>query len=293
VFEEEGKKTMSSRVRNELSVNKRPMPDPKLFFRVFLEKSLEYGVLDYIVLSRNIPPVIVFETMKDDAPNRARIYEACTGYAAKFGIKKSFEQQADDITGAIETDEKVAEIFVLAVGIDYYIEHVPLHLLYEAIMLTGWIIDSRPEYRAFAALMNETAVELTIFNGIASHTYEQILKAITFEQIVGDKMPAKLRARMFIALNEQAHKPGKLERLAPVIFGAVSFKEMSEVLDVAVMASPIVLYAEALGLVQTTGPKASEAPPPPPEDDDGRETSEEPADDADVDDLPDDDAAEG
>lgn len=258
-----------------------PMPDAKPIFFRFLSRALELGIVDPLALTRKIPPTRVFESMDADAANRARIVHACTGMEERFTMPLPFGSQGMLVDEAIKVAaEEVAKKFVDAVGIPYYIEHIPLLDIFEVVMGNGWMVESskNPNNRQFAADINRILVEEAAWNGSKIRTYEQILKAISLEHLFGDTVPNLLKIRMIKKIQAVGHMSiqGNRLYLGEMLFDAAPFDELSEVLTPAIMGEPFALYAQTLGLIDKTGPKAS-LPPPPPVEEEGQTNRPPPA----------------
>lgn len=233
-------------------------PAPKVFHDALLA-ILELGVLTYVALTKMVPIQLVLQTLEGAPAIRAKVYSACTGMNEKFAIKHSLDRQIEDINVALDTEDAVAERFVLTVGIQYYIEHVKLETIYFAMMEPEWVVKNAPIHRRLAARLNLALDRHDAF-GPAPATRERILKAITHEQLFGDQMPAELRSRMTKAV-DRGVRQFKEKRFSEFAFEAVSFEELSDHLDVAVMASPFAQYADALGLITAPRNPDSELPP--------------------------------
>ncbi len=243
-----------------------PMPDPKPVFFRFLSRALELGIVDPLALTRKIPPERALGSMKEDAANRARIVHACTGMEERFTLPLPSGSQAMLVDEAIKVaPEEIAKKFVDAVGIPYYIEHIPLLDIFNVVMENGWMVESskNPNNQQFAADINKILVEEAVWNGSKIRTYEQILKAISLEHLFGDAVPNLLKIRMIKKIQEMGHMSiqGNRLYLGEMLFDAASFDELSAVLQPAIMGEPFALYAQTLGLIDKTGPKASLPPP--------------------------------
>ncbi|MEI7512018.1 MAG: hypothetical protein WCK01_00995 [Candidatus Uhrbacteria bacterium] len=246
-----------------------PMPDPKPVFEIVLAAALELGVLTYVAMMKVITIDLIFASLEAMPEIRAKVYSACTGMAEKFAIKHSLERQISDIKLALEIEDEVAERFVRTVGIPYYVEHIKLDILYQAVMESLWFMDSsRDQHRVLAARFIDALVLHNAFNGSSMRTYERILKAITIENVMGDQVPAELRASMLNAVHKMCRK-NQTFRLGHIIFnpeeGGVSFMDLASHIDVAIMVEPFVHYATELGLAAAHDARESEIPPPPDE----------------------------
>jgi hypothetical protein len=228
------------------------MPDPKPIFETFLSRALRLDIVNYPSMVKAFPPLQILERIEDDPERRARVYSACTEMAKKFAVKLDFERQAGDIEMAIDTDDDVAERFVLAMGVSFFVEHLPLEKIYTFVMESDWVHDSTtPANRELAADMCEVLVEQQAWYGSRARTCERILDAITLEELFGDAMPSELRVRILSYMRQEAKLPG-LHYFGEVFFnpnGGVSFRELAKHLDVRVMAEPFALYANAINIV--------------------------------------------
>lgn len=227
-------------------------PDPKPIFTWMLEWMFELEILTYLTFVKTITPRQVFEQIKDDAERRARIYEACTGMAAKFAMRFDVDRQINDIDMAIETDETVAEKFVHAVGISSYVELFPLRTVHGAVMKEDWSATDRPNHRALAVRANKAIIERDAFN--PEPTPQTVLDALTIDALFGDEVPSKLRVHMAKAMDAGTRDPNRRRNVGDILFGAsepaVTFESLAEHLDVTVLSAPFLAYADALGLIE-------------------------------------------
>ncbi|KAA0206771.1 hypothetical protein EDM68_01560 [Candidatus Uhrbacteria bacterium] len=231
-------------------------PDPKPIFTWMLEWLLEFKILTYLTFVKTITPRQVFEQIKDDAERRSRIYEACTGMAAKFAMRFDVDRQINDIDMAIETDETVARNFVDAVGVSSYVELFPLRIVLGAVTTEGWSTVDRPEHRQIAVRALFALIERDAFG--PEPTPQRVLDALTIDALFGDDVPAKLRVHMAKAIDAGTRDPNHRRNVGEILFGApkpaVSFEALAEYLDVTVLSAPFLAYTDVLGLVDKPNP---------------------------------------
>lgn len=234
-------------------------PDPKPVFTWMLEWLLELKILTYLTFVKTITPRQVFEQIQDDAERRSRIYEACTGMAAKFAMKFDLDRQITDIDMAIETDEAVAEKFVHAVGISSYVELFPLRTVHEVVMKEDWSQTDRPGHRTLAVFANEAIIKRDAFD--PEPTPQTVLDALTIDALFGDEVPAPLRVHMAKAIDAGTRDPSRRRNVGDILFGAsepaVTFEALAEHLDVTVLSAPFLAYAKSLGLAEEAGGDAA------------------------------------
>lgn len=241
-----------------------PLPPAGPVFKDFFDGAREFGILKPSVLVEALPPLRVLESLKDDPERRAEIIHQCIGTFKSIILRRNdIARYAEDISFGMEEDPKIIDLFVDAVGTEYFLKQMKLDELYTTVMGTGWMIQSTPENRAFAVRLNESLVKHEAF-GSAIDTLKEIMKAITLEELFGDAVPAKLRVRMAKAVDKGCRRFEK-KRMCEFLFDpqieGVPFAELAEHLPVEVMSRPFALYVDRLNLVKTNVDHPSLPPP--------------------------------
>lgn len=240
------------------------LPDPKLVFSDFFNGLLVFNVVKPEIYLERFTPSRVLEALKADRERVADIVSNTTGMRRSIVLSRyDLARYAEDIEAGMKEEPEIAKIFLDQIGVDFFLEHMPLQEHYEIGMGAGWMLKDSPRHRGLAASLCNSLAKHNAF-GSPVRTLEYIKSAISIDTLMSDAMPHVLKTRIVEAMCRGAKKYGGkhlAEYMFDKAFGGVSFVEMAEHLPVEPLARPFAAYVDMLKLVETQIERPSELPP--------------------------------
>ena len=254
-------------------VSTMPLPPSEPMFSKLLALAFELGITTPEMLCEKLSTEDILTVALRDKERVRSVYLRVMmmegPFAEKFVAQLDLTRITADIALAVVIDPEAAArlIYKIDVDVDFFVKHMSFVDFYRVVS-AKLIKEDLPAHRAFGGRMCEALVEYQAF-GAQHETERSIMKSIGIDVLCGDKMPSALRARMMNAIYrggqdfKDEHRPMYACIFDPSVKG-VSFSELAEHLEAALMVRPFAAYMDRLGLLKTSVVKPSVFPPRPP-----------------------------
>ncbi len=254
-------------------------------FREWFSAAFGFDVMQFSDL-QDFPPGRILELIVDDPQQgkerAAQIVHQMIGTDLELVLKRFNPVRfGEDISAYIEGNpERTKKFFEAIGGVDFFQDKLSPREIYERVMANGWMFKDTPNHRGFAAQGCDILVKHQAFGNVQSGdvpgeevqsdipTLRAIVKAIGFELMFDDVVPAPLRIRMAEAIKAGCRKYPKSsqyieqymfeEQLKGVPFHELALKSR---IPLDKLGNPFAVYVSRCGLLETTADKESMMPP--------------------------------
>lgn len=253
-------------------------------FREWFSAAFGFDVMQFSDL-HDFPPervlMLIAEDPQQGAARAAAIVHQMIGTDLELVLKR-FDpiRYGEDISVFIEGSQERSKKFFDAIGgVDFFQAKMTPREIYERVMANGWMFKDTPSHRGFAAQGCDILVKHHAFgrnqNGdvpgeeVQSDipTLRAIVKAIGFELMFDDVVPAPLRVRMANAIKAGCRKfPRSSQYIEQYMFeeqlGGVPFHELAlkSKIPLDKMGNPFAVYVSRCGVLETAADQESLLP---------------------------------
>ncbi|MCC7522426.1 hypothetical protein IT407_01305 [Candidatus Uhrbacteria bacterium] len=234
----------------------------------------------------DFPPMRILELIagatEQGRERAAQIVHQMIGTDLELVLKRfNPVRYGEDIHAYIEDNPERSKKFFEAIGgVDFFQEKMDPREIYERVMANGWMFKDTPSHRGFAAQGCDILVKHRAFGDdqninvpdqvVESYipTLRAIVKAIGFDLMFDDVVPAPLRIRMANAIKAGCRKyPQSSQYIEQYMFeeqlGGVPFHELAlkSKIPLDKLGNPFAVYVSRCGVLETTADKESMMPP--------------------------------